>query len=616
MREFIRVLSLIAPHWKGMLGAAVLGFLTVASNIGLMAVSAYLISRAALHPPVLHLMVPIVGVRFFGISRAVFRYLERYFSHNVTFRVLSQLRVRFYRAIEPLAPAGLIQHRSGDLLTRIVADVETLQNFFLRILAPPVVAGLTLVVVFAILTRFEHKLAYTFASCFLAAGIALPLGVRALSRGAGRRAVEIRGALNANLVDSIKGITDILASGQHERQQDRVEVLDRELQGIQGRMAGIAGLSNAMTGLAANLAMWSVLVLAIPLVARGTLDGIYLAMLGLMVLSSFEAVVPLPQALRHLEEGLQAARRLFTIIDAEPAVADSAFALSQGASVRDNPDPSDKPERNVVQMEDVLQMGNALQIEGLRFRYSPEDPWTLDGLKLTLPEGGRLAVVGPSGAGKSTLVSLLLRFWDYEEGSIRLGGHELKAYSAEDLRQMIGVVTQHTHLFNATIRQNLLLAMPEASEEEMIRAARDAQIHPFIEGLPQGYDTYVGEGGLKLSGGQRQRLAIARVLLKNAPVLVLDEATAGLDPVTEKEVMQAICRLMEGRTTLVITHRLAGLEVMDEILVLKAGRLVERGTNEALLQRRGFYHRMWELQHQVLKGMRRSNLNSSPCNGK
>lgn len=559
MKDLSRLLGLMAPYWGRMLGAAVMGFLTVASNIGLMATSAYLISRAAQHPPVLYLMVPIVGVRFFGISRAVLRYLERYFSHDVTFRVLGRMRVRFYRALEPLAPARLTDYRSGDLLSRIVADVETLQNFFLRVLMPPLAAGLVLILVFVFLARFEPALAYVVTGLFLAAGVALPLVMRTMGRGTARRAVEVRSTLNAHLVDSIQGMSDILASGQAGRQQEQVEALGRELLGLQGRMAGTTGLSAAFTGLSMNLALWSVLALAVPLVARGTLDGVYLAMLGLTALSSFEAVLPLPLAFQHLDGSLEAARRIFRIIDAEPAVPDAV--CSGELVVRDSSGRLLQP------------IGYDLRIDGLRFRYSPEEPWVLDGLNLVLPEGGRVALVGPSGAGKSTLVNILLRFWDYAEGTIRLGGHELKAYSPEHVRRLIGAVTQRTHLFNATIRENLLLARPEAGEEDLIRAAREAQIHEFIESLPQGYDTYIGEGGLKLSGGQRQRLAIARVLLKNAPILILDEATAGLDPVTEKEIMKAIYRLMEGRTALVITHQVAGLEIMDEILVLKEGRV-------------------------------------------
>lgn len=547
MKTFLRLLGLVRPYWRRMLLAVLLGFLTVGSNIGLLTTSAYLIARAALHPPVLDLMVAIVGVRFFGIARAVFRYLERYVSHDVTFRLLSQIRVWFYRALEPLAPARLMQYRSGDLLNRIVADVDILKNFYLRVLAPPLVALLILLVACVWLAHYEPKLAYLLLAFFLLAGVAVPLGIKYLGRGLGRRLVQVKSELNAHLVDSIQGMTEVLAFGQATRQQTRVAGLSRELLGLQQRLAAISGLANALTGLAMNLAMWSALVVTIPLVSAGKLPGVYLAMLVLGILSSFEAAAPLPLALHHLEESLTAARRLFEITDAKPPVA---------APVPPSPVPR----------------GYDLCIKDLRFRYSPDTPWILDGLNLTVPTGGRVAIVGPSGAGKSTLVNLLLRFWDYRSGEIYLDGHSIKAYHPEVLRRLVGVVTQRTHLFNATIRENLLLARPEAGEEEMIQAARQASIHDFIQSLPRGYDTYVGEGGCKLSGGQRQRLAIARALLKNAPILILDEATTGLDPVTEREVMEAIYRLMEGRTTLVITHRPVGLEKMDQILVLDQGR--------------------------------------------
>jgi ABC-type multidrug transport system fused ATPase/permease subunit len=239
-------------------------------------------------------------------------------------------------------------------------------------------------------------------------------------------------------------------------------------------------------------------------------------------------------------------------------------------------------------------------VEDLSFRYQPDEPLALDEVSFTLPHGGCLAVVGPSGAGKSTLINLLLRFWEYEAGSIRLGGHELRQYRQEDVRRMLGVVSQHTHLFNATIRDNLLLARPEASQADLEWAAQQAQLHDFIQALPQGYDTWIGEQGLCLSGGERQRLAIARALLKDAPILILDEPTANLDSLTERAVMQTIHQLMEGRTTLIITHRLVGLEAADEILVLRAGRVVERGRHHELLHMAGFYRRMWELQNQIV----------------
>ena len=571
MKTFIRLMVLIAPYWKPMLWAAVLGFLTVASGVGLLGTSAYLIAGAALHPPVLELMEAIVGVRFFGISRAVFRYLERYIAHDATFRVLSRIRVWFYTALEPLAPVRLMEYRSGDMISRLVADVGTLEQFYLRVLAPPLVALMVLLGVFVFLAWFGLSLALALLFFFLAAAVAVPLGVRALSRGTGRRVVKTRSALNTEIVDTVQGMTEIAAFNRAGQQQEQVKVLSRKYTDLQGRVAGIRGLSSALVGLLMNLAMWTILLLAIPLVHQGKLDGVYLAMLALGAVSSFEAVLPLPMVYLHLEESLAAARRLFAVTDTVPAV-------------QDLPGPSPEPQ------------SYDLRVWDLHFRYTWNEPWVLDGLDFVLPEGGKLAIVGPSGAGKSTLVNLFLRFWDYGEGSISLGGYELKAFSSDDLRRYISVVTQHTYLFNATIRENLLLAQPGAGEEELMQAAREAQIHEFIQSLPRGYDTYVGEKGFKLSGGQRQRLAIARALLKNAPVLLLDEATAGLDPVNEQKVMESIHRLMEGRTTLVITHRLNRLDRMDEILVLERGRIVERGRHRELLEQGGLYRKMWELQ--------------------
>ncbi|WP_273485134.1 thiol reductant ABC exporter subunit CydC [Desulforamulus ruminis] len=576
MRTFFRLSGLILPYWPSMLLAVMLGFLTVASNIGLMGLSAYLIASAALHPPVLDLMTAIVGVRFFGICRAVLRYLERYVSHDATFRVLGQIRVWFFAGLEPLAPARLLNYRSGDLLSRIVADVETLKNFYLRVLAPPLVALLVLLLMVFFLVRYEVKLGILFMLFFLGAGIGVPLLVKGAGRNAGRRLVEVKSRLNAHLVDGIQGMTEIIAFGQVKTLCGQAGGLSQELLALQRRVAGISGLSSALTGLLMNLAMWSVLVLTIPLVAAGKLKGIDLAMLALAVLSSFEAILPLAVSLHYLDESLAAARRLFHIIEAKPAVLDSA------------PTSGEKPQNY------------DLQVKGLRFRYNGLGPWVLDDLDLRLPEGGRAALVGPSGAGKSTLVHLLLRFWDYQEGSICLGGRMLKDYTQENLRSLVGVVSQRTHLFNATIRENLLLAKPEASEDELMQAARRARIHSFIQSLPQGYDTYVGEGGFKLSGGQRQRLAIARVLLKNAPILILDEAASGLDPLTGQALMGEIDELMEGRTTLIITHNLRGLERMDQILVLDRGRVVQQGKEEMLLKQEGLYRQLWQISQDAL----------------
>ncbi|TGE31739.1 thiol reductant ABC exporter subunit CydC [Desulfosporosinus sp. Sb-LF] len=569
MKSMTWLIYLMIPYWPRILLALILSTLAITSHVGLMATSAFLLARAALHPPILDLMVTIVGVRFFGLSRAVFRYLERYVSHDVMFRILSQIRVKFYQGLEPLAPARLLSLRNGDLLSRIVADVESQQNLYLRVFAPPFVAVLVLFGYGFFLARYDVRFSMILAACFLVAGIGIPWGIKVLSQGFGSQMVALKSELNAKVADTLLGMTELVAYGQVKTYLATIQQTDRDLRGRQCRIVSLSALSSALTGMIAHLGLWLVLVLGILLVEQGKLNGVNLGMLALGAFSSFEALFPLALVPHYLEQNRAAAERLLELIEGEPAVK-SAVKLS--------PQPDE----------------SGLVFQDVSFKYKANEPWALNHLSFRIPKQGKVAIVGPSGAGKTSVVNLLLRFWEYDEGEIELGGHSLREYTLEDARGFIGVVTQRTHLFNATVRENLLLAKPEATEEELIRASQQAKLHDFILSLPQGYDSLVGEGGFKLSGGQRQRLAIARVLLKNAPILILDEAMVGLDPLTERKVIDEIYQLMEGRSTLVITHRLIGLDKMDEILVLDCGQVVERGNHEKLLQLRGFYHRMWE----------------------
>ena len=434
-RVFWRLLRLAAPFAWRMALAALLGFATIGSSIGLMSTSGYLIAKAALRPSIADLQLAIVGVRFFGIARGGFRYLERLVSHDVTFRLLARLRVWFYSALEPLAPARLMQYRSGDLLARIVADIETLENLYLRVLAPPVVALLVALLVAFLMGAFDPRLAVALLVFLLLAGICLPLLTQRLGRRTGRRMVGVRAELNGLLVDGIQGVADLLASGAEGRHLRRVERLSLELGGLQGRMARIGGLQGALGGLLMNLATLAVLAVAIPLVSSAELDGVYLAMLVLVVMSSFEAVLPLPQAFQYLNSSLESGRRLFEIVDADPAVVDPAHPAAGPAEF-------------------------GLRVQDLHFSYAPGEPPVLGGISFDLAQGRLVAVVGPSGAGKSTLAHLLLRFWDYRDGQILLDGQELREYDQETARSMMSVVSQHTHLFNASIRDNLLLASP------------------------------------------------------------------------------------------------------------------------------------------------------------
>ena len=579
MKVFLRLLSFLSAfRWLVAL-AILLGSIMIASNILLLGMAAYLIAAAALGPLLAILTIPIYIVRLMSVSRAGSRYAERVVSHNVTFRLLARLRTWVYRRLEPLAPAYLHKQRSGDMLTRIVADVDELQNVYLRIVSPIIVAIIISLLTFALFSIFSPVLAWDAVAFLVITGCGVPLLSSILTRGLGKRQLAIRGELNAQIVDGIQGVQDLLAYGQADTQLRSVATLEKKLDQIQQRMAVIAGLQQALNDLLMNLALWSLLILAIPLVVAKAIAGVYLAFLALVILASFEAVQPLAEAFQKLGHSVAAGERLFKVTDTNPQVQEPAAPL---------PVPSNIPGRF------------SLEFEHVHFAYRSDEGEVVYDISFEVSTGKRIAIVGASGAGKSTLVNLALRFWDPDKGTIRLNGHDIRQYALGDLRGLIGVVSQDTYLFNDSMRGNLLLARPEASDSEIEQALEQAQLTAFIQQLPKGLATWVGEQGLRLSGGERQRLAIARALLKDAPLLVLDEATANLDPMTEHTLLDALDMLMQGRTTLVITHRLVRMELMDEILVLDEGSMRERGTHEQLLRSGGLYQQMMQLQEGIL----------------
>jgi len=584
MTIFIRLLAFLAPVHRRVALAILLGCATVASNMGLLGMAAYLIAAAALKPLLILLTLPIYIVRFMGVSRAVARYAERLVAHDVTFRLLAVLRTRVYARLAPLAPARLLAYRSGDVLARLVGDVEELQNLYLGVVAPLVVAIAIAALTASLFALFSQTLAWAALVFLAAAGAGVPLLAGVLSRGLGYRQLTARAALQTEIVDGLQGMQDILACGHPDRYRRGVATLDGALARVQRRVALIGGARQAVHDLLMNLAMWTLLVLAIPLVAARTIDGVYLGFLALIILASFEAVQPLGAAVQSLGRSLAAGGRLFEVIDAAPVVTDPVAPL---------PAPT----------------GAGLDVDGVAFSYQEDDDAAragdddddaaLRGITFSLCPGRRVAIVGPSGSGKSTIVRLIVRAWDPARGTICLGGADIRRYRLDDLRAAVGVVAQDTYIFTDTMRGNLLLARPDATDGDLARALEQAQLADFIRDLPDGLDTWVGEHGLRLSGGERQRLAIARALLKDAPLLILDEATANLDPLTERAVLDALDALMQGRTVLLITHRLVALDRMDEILVLERGRIVERGGHDALLAAHGLYRRMVDVQNGV-----------------
>jgi ATP-binding cassette, subfamily C, bacterial CydCD len=545
---FARLLTLIAPFKWHIAFAVACGAFTIGSSIGLMATSAYLIASAALHPSIAELAVPIVGVRFFGIARGVFRYLERYISHDVNLRVLARLREWFYAAIEPGAPAQLLaaSRRSGDLLARIVGDVETLQNFFVRVLAPPMVALIIAIGMFLFLAGFSPTLVFVNLVFMLLIGLVMPIATQPVHRMANQQFIATRAMLSTYLVDHLQGIADLVAFGRADASTTQVRELNDQLSRAQTQLAWLASASSALGVALANLALWCALWIAIPLVTIGQISGVQLPVIVLAVAASFEGVLVLPAAFQSLEANLFAAHRLFEVADASPQ-----------SPIADN---SIRPSKSPAPL--------VLHIRDLSFRFAPNEPLVLDRLNLDVPAGKIVALVGASGTGKTTLINLLLRFWDYESGTITVGEKNLRDLSPAQARQCFAVVTQPIHLFNATIRENLLLARPDATDAEIISVAKFAQIDEFIATLPQGYDTRIGEQGLRLSGGERQRIALARAFLAahDAPILLLDEATAHLDPLTERAVLSAIRR--QAHTTVWITHRMPQADQVDKIIFL------------------------------------------------
>ena len=550
MKDLLRLLGLFKPYLGWMMLGVLLSLITVLANVGLMAMSGWFISAMALAGAAgvsMNYFTPAGWIRAAAMSRTAGRYAERLVTHEATFRLLAELRVWFYQRIEPLAPAVLEQYHSGDILSRIRADIDTLNNVYLRLFVPMVVAVLASVILVMILAFYQPILAVLEAVLLLIAGVLMPWSMQRLSQQAGQQTVQLTADLRTHLISDIQGLGELLVYGADTAHAQQVQQLSLQLAQQQRLLNRLNALAQGALSLCANLAMWFTLLLVIPLVVTAQLAPAELTMLVLLVLASFEVVAPLPLAMQSLGETLAAARRIFALADQTPAIQEPLQPLAV-------------PQRFDMQFKQV------------DLYYPQQTQPALQQVSFNVPAGTSLAIVGASGSGKSSIASLILRFREPSAGQILVNGQAIQAYNSNALRKQIAAASQQTHLFNTSIRENLLLAKPEATQAELEAACQATLIHDFIQAQPEAYDTWVGETGVKLSGGQARRIGLARLLLKPAALLILDEPTEGLDPETAVQVLNNILAFAQQhqQSIVLITHQLNDCRLVQQTLFLGA----------------------------------------------
>jgi ATP-binding cassette subfamily C protein CydC len=536
----VRFLKISRSQWPWMTAGIVLGVVVIAANTLLMALSGWFIASMAVSGSsgaAFNYFFPSAGIRFLAIARTVGRYAERLVSHEATFRILAELRVWLFKRFEPLAPACLERYAGGDVAGRLRADVDALETLYLRIIAPLAVGTISILVALVFLVWFSPPSAAVMLLFLLLTGVVLPLLVRRFSEEPGRRSAVLSAELRSKVTEGLQGVEELILLGAVERQAEAVDGLSAKLIVEQERLGRTNGLALGGMAFFTGSGVAAVLLTGSMQVAAHLIPPPNLVMLLLFSAAIFEAAGQLPSALHLLPAARESASRIFELADAPIPVPDS-------------PDSTNLPSDNGICFSNVSAS------------YLPGMPVLRD-ISLTVPAGGSVVITGTSGIGKSLLVEILLRFRNYE-GSITVGGTEIRDLPKETLLGMIAAVPQHPHLFNGTIRDNILLGNASAGEEQLQQALRDSALDVWVAGLPLGLATPVGINGSSVSGGEARRIALARALLKSAPILLLDEPTEGLDAATEREVVSRLnerVRGAGGTTMLTVSHRPACLEL-------------------------------------------------------
>ena len=576
-----RLLSLMQPLWKIMAASVAARILNQLAGIALVAAGVWSIGQAAFRGSG-GLLWPLVGILAgIGMLKGLFRYLEQFTGHYVAFRLLGLLRNQFYDHIEPLIPGGLPGLRSGDAVSRVVSDVDKVEPFYAHTIAPAVSAVIVPAAALIFLFSVHPALGWVLLPFVLILGLAVPSLALIARRDASAAARAAAGEVNAHLTDSFQGLRDILAFGYGDRRRTEIRDIGRRLDRRERKQKAWKAVQNGVDAAVLAGALVALLAVGVGLVHRGAIGPLMLAVAVTVGGLGLDPVTGLTGVLTDFQTALASAGRLFRMMDREPVVREPADPVRPAA------------------------LTPALDFRNVTFHY-PDTSGNgtgkpvLQNLSFSLQPGETVGLVGASGAGKSTVVNLLLRFWDPPQGEILLGGYDVLTLSPETVRTHIGLVSQQTHIFDTTIRENLLLGNPGASERQLREAIDRANLSEFIASLPGGLETKTGELGARLSGGQRQRIAIGRAFLKDAPLLVLDEATSNLDAGNERMIRETLSRLLTDRTTLIIAHRLSTVMDADRILVLAGGHVAEQGTHDQLLRNGGEYARLFARQQDEL----------------
>ena len=564
-----RLLRLAAPGRRQFFTACGLGVLAVGSGIGLIACAAWLISAASLQPHIAALAVAIVGVRVFALGKAALRYLERLDSHDVAFRMLANIRMRFVAALEPLSPGALPAFHRGDLLARMASDVDELKDLPLRVLQPVAVAAGAAALAVGIVATLLPSSAAVLAATLAVAAVAAPAATSWANRRAEARLAKARAELSTSVITLLNARVDLVAYGAAQQQLAELQAFDARLTRIARSSALAAGVGAGLAAVCAGGAVWGALALGTSAVRGGALSGVTLAVVVLIPLAAFEAVQVLPTATLAYSRSRQSGERVVELMD--------------------RPAPVTEPV-NARRLDRANLWPISLHRAGARWPNTHSSvPDAVTAVDLELVPGRTVAVVGESGSGKTTLSAMLLRFVEPSSGDYYLGGVNARHISGDDIRRMVGLCAQDAHIFDSTIRENLRLARPDCDDNDLRDALRRVHLLDWVERLPDGLDTQVGEGGQRLSEGERRRISVARVLLADFPAIVFDEPTANLDQPIADALVRDLLAATADRATVLITHRLSALELVDEIIVLKNGSVAERGTHDQLVLAGGLY---------------------------